>query len=334
MERIQLSVVMPLYNAERFVAEAVASVLREAEVSEVVVVDDGSTDGSLHVLSSFDNPRLRVLRNPSNLGIAASLRIAIAATHGDFVAFHDADDVSLPGRFARQLAAFSSGVAAVAVAQENMDADGNPLPTRRAWHTPAVLAHYLHFNNAVGGFSRVVVRRDALVAAGLGDTRLAVDYDLWTRLSPHGSIVSLPFIGVRYRVHDGGVTARHHDQQRRDIFTISRRMLTQLLGCPLRDDEFSAVASMWIGSPSRSPSLAHNLLREAHARFPGTPLELRCIHHETARRFARCAVALLGHLRFFSALRHLYYGCLWNPAHTLRTFTREFTRAAALRFRR
>ncbi|XCF07737.1 glycosyltransferase family 2 protein [Tamlana crocina] len=100
----KVSVVIPAYNVERFIEKAVLSVFKLEEVREVVVVNDGSTDGTLEILNDLKNKypnRLKVLHhlNQANRGRSASRNLGIKKTTSDFIAFLDADDNYLPNRF-------------------------------------------------------------------------------------------------------------------------------------------------------------------------------------------------------------------------------------------
>lgn len=108
-----LSVVMPCYNEEAFVAEACAQVLASPRTSELIVVDDCSTDASPRVLAGLDDPRLRVLRQPVNLGKGAALRRGFAEAKGPFVVVQDADLEYDPADFERLLGPLLAGRADV-----------------------------------------------------------------------------------------------------------------------------------------------------------------------------------------------------------------------------
>ena len=100
----RLSVLMAVHNADQLVAEAVGSVLDQTFADfELIVMDDGSTDTTGAVLGGYSDPRLRVLRQP-RAGLTLSLNRGLGLTAAPLVARMDADDVSLPERFARQLA--------------------------------------------------------------------------------------------------------------------------------------------------------------------------------------------------------------------------------------
>ena len=309
----RISVVMPVFNGERFVDEAIRSVLAQ-EADELVIVDDASTDRTRERLDAWmqRDERVRVIHSERNEGIAAALRKGIESSRGEYVALHDCDDVSLPGRFSHCAAALdaSPDVALVAVRAELIDADGYPLHIVQRATTPDALAFLLHFNNVIGGSSRVMLRRGPLLAAGVGATELSVDYDLWTRVLQHGKVMVLPFTGVRYRVHAGGVSATKAEAQRRDALTISKRMLSSLLGRDLSDDELASVYAIRHARPQDGrASTAERVLREAFTRFDGNRATVR---RDFARQWARAAVIHGGRGQVRDALRALFYGVRWN----------------------
>ena len=108
-----LSVIMPCYNEATTVAECVAAVLAQPVVGELVIVDDGSTDGTRGVLKEFDDPRVRVIEQPRNMGKGAALRSGFAAATCPFVIVQDADLEYDPGEFTRLIAPLVDGQADV-----------------------------------------------------------------------------------------------------------------------------------------------------------------------------------------------------------------------------
>ena len=103
-----VSVILPAYNAESTILEAVDSVLSQTDVElELIVVNDGSTDSTLEMLSALSDPRLTILSG-SNTGPAAARNRGIKRARGDLIAFIDADDIWLPGKVTNQLAALEA----------------------------------------------------------------------------------------------------------------------------------------------------------------------------------------------------------------------------------
>jgi len=100
-----VTVVMAVYNAARFLREAIASILTQTYRDfEVIVVDDASSDDSLSILHSFGDPRMRIIRHHTNVGAALSRNDALIAARGELIAIMDADDVCAPTRLERQVA--------------------------------------------------------------------------------------------------------------------------------------------------------------------------------------------------------------------------------------
>src|SRR5688572_28275653 len=100
-----VSVIMPMRNARPFVADAVRSVLAQNSVElEIIVVDDGSTDGSGDIVRGMTDPRVRMVQGPEK-GIAAAFNTGLAAARGDLLARCDADDFYPAGRLSWQVAA-------------------------------------------------------------------------------------------------------------------------------------------------------------------------------------------------------------------------------------
>src|SRR6266571_110472 len=94
-----VSVIMPVYNGEKFLRLAIESILAQTfRTFEFIIVNDGSTDSSETIISSFTDPCIKLLKNEANLGIAASLNRAIEISKGEYICRMDADDVALPAR--------------------------------------------------------------------------------------------------------------------------------------------------------------------------------------------------------------------------------------------
>src|ERR1700749_735753 len=101
----RVTVLIPVYNASTYLLEAVHSVLAGSfRDLELLAINDGSTDKSVDILRSIDDPRLRIVENPKNLGVAATLNRGLDLAEGEFIARMDSDDISAPDRLARQVA--------------------------------------------------------------------------------------------------------------------------------------------------------------------------------------------------------------------------------------
>jgi hypothetical protein len=216
--RPRVSVVMPAYNAEPFVAEAVASVLSQSfDELELIAVDDGSTDGTRRTLASFDDPRLIVVEHGHNRGLVDALNTGLEHARGELIAIQNADDVSLADRLAEQVALFDADPDLVVVgsAYELIDdtgasigLKGNPLSDfeirwKALFATP--------FGHPTVMFRTDVLRRNGL--RYVHDLLHAEDYALWSALLEHGKGANVSRPLVRYRVHRGQSSAANWDLQ-------------------------------------------------------------------------------------------------------------------------
>lgn len=329
---------MPVYNRARFVRTAIESVLAQDADFELVIVDDGSTDGSFAIASEYAarDRRIVLLRSERNEGIAAALNKGVAAARGKYIAPQDSDDISLPHRLARQAAVLdaSPDVAIVAMLAELIDVNGRHVRTLRT-SLPSDAAEYLlHFSNVIGGNGRAMFRREALLAAGGYRGELSVDYDLWSRLRHFGRIVVLPLPGMQYRVHDERVSVRRFEQQRIDTLAVSRRMLSERLGREVAEEELTPLAAIWRGDPveeRHSGRSIHRLLREADRTYDGP--HRRRIRAAIARHWALAAVTLTGRGQLSRAARHLGYGMLWSARTASMVWLFEVARATMRRLR-
>ena len=98
------SVVMSVYNGEEYSKESIDSILQQSYVNfEFIIIDDASTDSSLEIIQSYDEPRIILIQNNKNLFLAASLNKGIRIAKGDYIVRMDADDVSMPERLMKQV---------------------------------------------------------------------------------------------------------------------------------------------------------------------------------------------------------------------------------------
>jgi len=213
----QVSVVMSVFNGEKYLHEAMDSILRQTFTQfEYVIIDDGSTDGTARIIQSYRDPRI-VLVSRENRGLVASLNEAILSASGAYVARQDADDVSHLDRLQKQSDFLQQNPRCVAVGSwfEEFCQDGFSR-TNRTPLTDSLIRARLVWGTCFGHGS-VMFKRQAAIEAGLYRAEMwpAEDYDLWTRLAPLGSMANLPNVLYRYRVHEGSISEQHNSQQQR-----------------------------------------------------------------------------------------------------------------------
>jgi glycosyltransferase involved in cell wall biosynthesis len=201
-----ISVLMPVYNAGRFLAPALESVIGQTFADfELIALDGGSTDGSVELLRAIAarDPRVRVVSEKA-LGLVESLNLGLALARAPLIARMDADDLARPDRLDKQRRFLRDhpDIVAVSGAMDVIDEDGKYLETIVFPTLPASIAGEL-LRRSVVSHPAAMVRTETLrVVSGYRRTaRHAEDYDLWLRLVEIGPIANLPDVVLSYRSH-------------------------------------------------------------------------------------------------------------------------------------
>jgi len=202
----RVTVLIPVYNRRRFIVDAIDSVLAQTVADfELLLVDDGSSDGSQDLIRGYNDARIRLIQNPQNLGIAATRNRGIEAARSEYVAFLDSDDRALPERLAHQLAFLDThpDFAAVGSWIRWIDDSGNSRgKTKRKAADPDQIAAERLFRSCLEN-STATARTDILRAyPHREDYRLGSDYDLWARIAADYRLAALPEVLVERRQHD------------------------------------------------------------------------------------------------------------------------------------
>jgi GT2 family glycosyltransferase len=208
---------MATYNGERYIRQSIDSILSQSFTDfELIIVDDGSTDSTPTLLQSYSDSRLRVLRNPGNLGVVGSRNRAFAESRGVYVASHDHDDLSRPRRIEKQVAYLSNHPETVLVgtAAHTFSA-GKVHPISDIDDgDPVMIKWLLNIANPITQ-SSIMFRRAAIDAAGgvfmHEDFKYSDDYELYHRLQRHGNVVRLPEYLTVYRIHPENASLRHEE---------------------------------------------------------------------------------------------------------------------------
>lgn len=210
----RVSVVMPVWNGEQYLRAAVESILQQTfNDFELIVVDDGSTDSTLDILRSFDDPRLRIFSMP-HMGIVAALNAGVAHARANWIARQDADDISKSDRLELQWLAIESHRDAILCHTDFTFIGDHTPPRARFPRSHALVALKLCFQCPIV-HTTVLFRKNAFLAAGgyQREERHAEDYALWTRMINHGVFLGIPKPLVGLRVHPLSVSHRHEAVQ-------------------------------------------------------------------------------------------------------------------------
>ncbi len=244
-----VSVLLPVRNGLPYLPAAVESVLRQTFRSlELLIIDDGSTDGTAAWLQTLTDPRVRHLTSPTP-GLASALNTGLAAARGRYIARQDADDWSAPERLARQVAWLEArpDVDVLATTAAFVDEAGQPVDTawteavRTQWDvavTPTQIAALMPLTCCI--FHATVLARTAVLreAGGYDQTTVpAEDYDLWLRLLPARRFARLREPLYTVRVHAASSSAVGRAAQRARVIEAKLRYVRRQvpdLPCPAR----------------------------------------------------------------------------------------------------
>jgi glycosyltransferase involved in cell wall biosynthesis len=296
-----VSIIIPAYNAESTIGKAIENVLSQSDLdTEIIVVDDGSTDGTPQILERYENS-IRVIRQ-SNAGAAAARNAGVAATKGEYLAFLDADDLWLPGRLSRTLAALQDSPQAVLSFCDYLLVDkcGKVLHRNFVGRAPS------HRDLLQGGCpilpSAVTIRRTAYESVGGFNEHLRAGEDpyLWLVLSERGSFQYVPEQLVLYRYGSAATAFVKYEPSRRTFERLVK---------------------------ARYGSKADGMLRHSDGYFGSLALA-GALEEFDQQNFARAATLLRSAISYRAIL-------LFNPkllaklfrAHNLRRLAKLFSRS-------
>ncbi len=229
-----ISVVMPVYNtAVPFLKEAVDSILNQTFGDfEFIIIDDGSTNDAKEYLDGLTDPRIRIIRNETNIGITKSLNIGIRAAQGKYIARMDSDDVSFPERFEKQYA-FMEAHPDVIVCGTNIALFGGTVGARGQMVDD--MDYYraqLLFYNPGPKHPTAFLNHELLDRYHITyneKLKYAQDTGLWVDVSRFGRVVILADILLKHRKHPAQISQMHRDEQFSSCHTILKPLLTELL---------------------------------------------------------------------------------------------------------
>lgn len=212
----RVSIVLPVFNAESYLGEAVESLLAQSLADfELIAIDDGSTDGSGRILEGFAVRDSRVLLvSRENRGLTATLNEGVLRATAAYVAIMNADDVALPQRLEKQSQFLDNHPRVAAVGSQTLFLADCAIaaPTTRLPKSPAAIRAFLKRACAFSHPS-MMFRRQAVLNAGLYRHQIAPaeDYDLWLRLSERHDLANLPDVLLQYRLHAEQMTANRDE---------------------------------------------------------------------------------------------------------------------------
>jgi glycosyltransferase involved in cell wall biosynthesis len=220
---------LPVYNQERYLRDALASVLAQTFVDfELLLIDDGSSDGSAKIAEECTDPRLRLEFNDRNRGLPATLNRGLGLASGQYIARMDADDICLPHRLEEQVRFMDlhPQIGICGTAMRILGSDEVSLCPLEHEEIRCALLFYTALAHPT-----VMLRRDVFECLHLQydvTARHAEDYDLWVRAVEVTEIANLPDVLLEWRVHAEQVSSLHQREQAQMAEVIIARQLAKL----------------------------------------------------------------------------------------------------------
>lgn len=246
-EDILVSVVMPTYNDAEYLRQAIDSILSQTYSHfEFIIVNDGSTDNTEAIISTYTDLRIRYYANDTNRGNAYTRNVGMSKAHGKYIAIMDSDDISMPDRLQVQVKYLEK--------HEDIDIlggaveffDGKTTFVKRFAVTPDYTKSFLFFKNAMFQPS-VMLRRDSWEKHGLTydpSRENMEDFDLWFRAAMAGArLSSLDKVLLRYRVSESQLSHPSNLEGRNRMLKEFFRERLALLGVHLPENEFELLHS-------------------------------------------------------------------------------------------
>ena len=224
-----ISVIMPVYNCERYVKDAIQSILNQSYTNfELLILDDNSSDSTKTIINEFTDLRIKLIEKSKNTGYTNSLNYGLSIAKGTYIARMDGDDISIPERFAKQVA-FLELHPDVIVCGTNYKIIGtNKVKILPETHEDIKIEL---LKNTCFGHPTVMIRKEILDRYDLMydiEKEPAEDYDLWVRLLKYGRLYNLNEVLLHYRVYDGQVSQKRRNIQLQSKLSTRIQLLQHL----------------------------------------------------------------------------------------------------------
>ena len=321
---VKVSVLMSVHNGERFLCEAVDSILGQTFSNfEFIIIDDASTDGTAKILDRYTDPRIIRRANKINLGLTRSLNMGLKLARGLYIARQDDDDVSLPDRLATLVSVLDKDPDAILATgnTEIIDAEGKTIARSRRDCDPDIIGWYLMFHNHLASHSQVVFRAETARRLGGYDEEMTYsqDHELWQRMSETGKLVIVSQTLIKNRVHDECLSKTKTEAQERLSLQVSIRAIQRHARQKLDIKTMRRLRHFWSGNfrALEDPLEIHGLLSRivvsmGHVQGGGRRRQA------VARQFLKWAGKLSLRREFPARLRLTGYAFRWAPTAAMR----------------
>ena len=240
MSKPAITVLMPVFNGEKYLREAIESILQQTFTNfELLIINDGSTDKSEEIILSYDDKRIKYLKNEKNLRLIATLNKGFELATGKYVVRADADDINYLNRLQLQYD-FMEQHPEVGLLGTGFETFGNDIETKVTQYAPdhntICLKHLyqIHLSHGTSIFRMSVIKQHALLFDPAYEH--AEDYELWTRISKVCKLANLQQMLYRVRQHNSKVSELYAQVQQQNSLRIKQNLFSAL-GATLSEKE-------------------------------------------------------------------------------------------------
>jgi len=242
----KVTVLTSVYNGRAYLNEAIESVLNQTYSDfEFLIIDDTSTDNSVEIINSYQDPRIRLFKNEKNIGQTASLNIGLGLAKGKYIARLDQDDVCLPKRLEEQVDFMQKNpaVAIVASWEHTIDSEGNKIGVwKQTIEDYGTFLGFILLGLCPVWHPSVMFLKDEILNLGCFDTDYgpAEDYELWSRIAINrlnGAMV--PQFHLLQRVHDQSQSILRQEKQLESLSRAHNKVVRNFLDV----DEVESISS-------------------------------------------------------------------------------------------
>jgi glycosyltransferase involved in cell wall biosynthesis len=237
-----VSIVVPVYNAGKYLKETIQSLLNQTYSNfELIAIDDGSTDNSLQILRSFEDPRLRILQNEQNRGIVYTRNRGLKEIRGKYYAPFDADDIAHPTKLEKQIQFMEANPTFGMIGSWVIliDEKGKELPKKwKLKAQPELIPSILMYKNYFAQ-SALLIRTEAIPIEGYPDYSICQDYGMWCDIAKRWKTWNLPQFLIQYRIHGNGIT-RNSERLKKEHFAVAYANINTC-GFDISTDEIKSI---------------------------------------------------------------------------------------------
>lgn len=259
----KVSVLMPAFNASRYIKEAIDSILAQTFTDfELIILNDGSRDDTVSLVKSYSDSRIRLIENEGNKGLAFTRNRLIDEAQGDYIAWLDSDDIAFPNRIEKEVNFLEKNkkYALVASWAKIIDSDSQPTGSFIKSYIPNQhLTALLLFVNYIVQ-SSVMIRKSMLPTLHYNlDFPPTEDYELWVRIAQKHPIAILSEVLVDYRIHTTNISQTQNEKAKQTV-QLNHKKQIELLGIIPEKENIALHYEIGFG---KSSNIDLNFLTEA-----------------------------------------------------------------------